>query len=95
MAHLDDVLVVAKVASIHSRTLCAKARIVHLIDLQASLQDLHKLQTTVSIYTVHKLQDICKKLSLQNYIDKMFYFRKDISVLKMIHLMGFPHTDFA
>lgn len=39
-AHLDDVLVVAKVASIHSRALCAKARIIHLVDLQASLQDL-------------------------------------------------------
>lgn len=40
VAHLNDVLVVAKVACIHSRALCAKARVVYLIDLQASLQNL-------------------------------------------------------
>jgi hypothetical protein len=40
MAHLNDVLIVAKVACIHSRALCAKARVVYLINLQASLQNL-------------------------------------------------------
>jgi len=39
-AHLNDVLVVAKVACIHSRALCAKARVIYLIDLEASLQNL-------------------------------------------------------
>jgi hypothetical protein len=39
-AHLDDILVVAKIACIDSGALCAEARVVHLIDLLASLQDL-------------------------------------------------------
>jgi hypothetical protein len=40
VAHLNDVLVVAKVTCIHSRALCAKARVVYFIYLLASLQNL-------------------------------------------------------
>ena len=40
LAHLNNVLVVAKIACIYSRALCAKARVVYFIDLQASLQNL-------------------------------------------------------